>query len=164
MYEFSIVASGLDPNADNFEQRFYDAGCDDATVSFQKGHIIVDFARDADTVEAAIESAVADVRRAGATVDRVEPDPLVTLTDIAERVGITAAAVSLYASGKRQSGFPAPAARVTSSNPLWLWAAVVEWFVEKSVNRSVTAEALAQAKAIEAANERVRSSRECEVA
>ena len=42
MYEFSIIASGLDPQADDFEARFYNAGCDDATISFQKGHIIVD--------------------------------------------------------------------------------------------------------------------------
>ena len=36
-YEFSIIASGLDPEAEDFEKRFYDAGCDDATISFQKG-------------------------------------------------------------------------------------------------------------------------------
>jgi hypothetical protein len=47
VYEFSIVASGLNPQTDDFEARFYNAGCGDATVSFQKGHIIVDFARQA---------------------------------------------------------------------------------------------------------------------
>lgn len=81
IYEFSLIASGLDPESDDFESRFYDAGCDDATVSFQKGHIILDFAREAETAAAAIWSAVENARCAGATIDRVEPDPLVSLTE-----------------------------------------------------------------------------------
>ena len=43
-FEFSIVASGLDPEAEDFADRFFNAGPDDATLSFQKGHIILDFA------------------------------------------------------------------------------------------------------------------------
>ncbi len=49
-HEFSIIASGLAPQADDFESRFYEAGCYDATLSFQKGHIIVDFAREAESL------------------------------------------------------------------------------------------------------------------
>ena len=83
-YKFSVIASGLDPNAEDFETVFFNAGCDDATVSFQKGHIIVDFAREAESVDGAISSAIEHVRKAGAQVDRVEPDPLMSLSDIAE--------------------------------------------------------------------------------
>lgn len=75
-YEFTIIASGLDPKADDFEARFYDAGCDDATVSFQKGHILVDFAREAESAEDAIASAVEDVKAAAhalVAVDVVSP-------------------------------------------------------------------------------------------
>jgi TATA-box binding protein (TBP) (component of TFIID and TFIIIB) len=50
-----------------------------ATIAFQKGHIIVDFAREADALEDAIATAVEAVTKAGAKVDRVEPDPLVSL-------------------------------------------------------------------------------------
>lgn len=129
-FEFSIVASGLDRTEDGFESRFYDHGCDDATVSFQKGHIILDFAREADTFEAAIESAIQDVRAAGATVNRVEPDPLVSLSDIALRTGMSKAAISNYAQEKRGYGFPSPVCRVTSTTPLWSWSAVAEWMVQ----------------------------------
>src|SRR6266446_4522389 len=90
-FEFSIIASGLDPSADDFETRFFDAGCDDATVSFQKGRIIVDFAREASSIDAAIASAIECVKAAGAVVERIEPDPLVNLSDIAERTGLTRA-------------------------------------------------------------------------
>jgi len=75
-HEFSIIASGLDPRADDFETRFYDAGCDDALVAFQKGRIIIDFSREAESVQDAISSAIEDVRRIGAKVEHVEPDPL----------------------------------------------------------------------------------------
>lgn len=130
-FEFSIIASGLDPHADDFEARFYDAGCDDALVAFQRGHIIVDFAREAESVEEAISSAVADVRKTGARVDRVEPDPLVSLSDIAKRANISRAAVSHYTKGDRRTDFPAPVARVTTDSPLWDWAEVSGWLVQQ---------------------------------
>jgi hypothetical protein len=130
-FEFTIVASGLDPSADDFADRFYDAGCDDATVSFQKGRIIVDFAREAISLEAAIASAVANVETAGATVERIEPDPLVSLSDIAARTDLTRSAVSNYASGLRGQGFPAPVARVTSESPLWHWIEVAQWLYDQ---------------------------------
>lgn len=72
-HEFSIIASGLDPAQDDTLDRFYEAGCDDATVAFQFGKIIIDFAREAETLEGAIASAVADVAKAGAKVERVQP-------------------------------------------------------------------------------------------
>ena len=75
-YEFSIIVSGLNPESEDFEQRFLDAGCDDATISFQKGHVIVDFAREDDSIDAAICSAVECVQKAIAQVERVEPVPL----------------------------------------------------------------------------------------
>lgn len=148
VFEFSIVASGLDPTADDFELRFYDAGCDDATVSFQRGHIILDFARRALSADAAISSAVNNVRSAGATVDRIEPDPLVSLSEIATRAGLTRAAISQYASGQRSTDFPPPVAKVTSHNPLWKWSAVASWlFARHKLEGQAVDEAAAVAKA-----------------
>jgi hypothetical protein len=155
-YEFSIIASGLDPRADDFESRFYDAGCDDATVSFQMGHTIVDFAREAPSAETAIASAIAAVQTAGATVDRIEPDPLVTLAEIAARTDMTRAAITQYAKGQRGSGFPAPAVRVTSGNPLWSWATVAGWLFRRG---KLTAGAVAEAEALEKANDALRRAR-----
>jgi len=126
-HSITIVASGLDHEADDFEDRLFEAGCDDATISVQKGLIILEFAREARTFAAALISAMRDVRRAGATIERVEPDHLVSASDIASRSGIGRAAVSLYASGKRGEGFPHPVARVTSDSPLWDWFEVASW-------------------------------------
>ena len=149
-FEFSIIASGLDPADENFEARFFDNGCDDATISFQKGHIIVDFARDAESVDAAISSAIEGVMAAGATVERVEPDPLVSLSDIAARTGMSRAAMSNYWQGKRQAGFPAPSIKITSDSPLWDWSEVADWlFKHDKLSRDDAIEAVAVAKANE---------------
>jgi len=129
-HEFSIIASGLDHTAKDFESRFYDSGCDDATVSFQKGHIILDFAREAESLKDAITTAVEAVTKAGAKVERVEPDPLVSLSDMASRAGMSRAAMTNYYKGKRAENFPAPVARVTSESPLWDWSIVARWMFE----------------------------------
>ena len=150
IHEFSIIASGLDPEAPDFEDRFFKAGCDDATISFQKGHVIVDFAREAETVDEAVASAVAAVEAAGAKVDRVEPDPLVSLSEIAARTGMSRAAMTQYSKGQRGKAFPAPVARVTSDSPLWDWVMVSEWLLKQE---KVSPEVVATARVVKAANE-----------
>lgn len=149
-FEFSLIGSGADPSAEDFETRIYDSGCDDALVSFQKGHVIVDFARDARSLDEAIGSAVEAVRASGLTVERIEPDPLVSLSDIAARMQVTRSAVSNYAKGYRGSGFPAPAFRVTSETPLWWWPAVATWLHDQE---KIGREVVVEATIIEYANE-----------
>jgi hypothetical protein len=148
-FEFSIIASGLDPEAEDFADRFFNAGCDDATLSFQKGHIILDFAREADSIDAAIVSAVECVATAGAKVDRVEPDPLVSLADIASRTGMSRAAMTQYSKGQRGKGFPSPVAKVTSDSPLWDWASVAKWLFQ---NEKISRDAAIEAEVVRAAN------------
>jgi predicted DNA-binding transcriptional regulator AlpA len=152
--EFAIVASGLDPNADDFEDRFFEAGCDDATIVVKRGAIILEFAREADSLSDAIESAIASVRRAGAEIVRIEPDNLVSLSEIAERSGLTRAAISNYAKGERGKEFPRPVARVTSESPLWDWTDVAAWLRARG---QIEAGALADARAIKVANDSLES-------
>jgi len=151
-FEFSIVASGLDPEADGFTDRFFEAGCDDATISFQKGHIILDFAREADSIDSAICSAVECVETAGAQVDRIEPDPLVSLSEIASRTGLTRAAITQYSKGQRGKDFPAPVARVTSETSLYDWAKVATWLFQ---HEKLSREEAIEAAAVKAANEAI---------
>ncbi|MEW5421403.1 helix-turn-helix transcriptional regulator [Amorphus sp. 3PC139-8] len=138
-FSFTIVASGLNPEAEDFEDRFFAAGCDDATISLVRSRILLDFDREAKNLIQAVVSAVRDVERAGARVERIEPDPLVSISDIAERSGLTRQAVSLYARGERGAGFPAPVARVSSDAPLWDWAEVASWFCRRGKLSAQTA-------------------------
>jgi len=151
-YEFSVIASGLNPEAEDFEARFYDGGCDDAIVAFQKGHIIIDFAREAESIDAAISSAIETVRAVGAKVERIEPDPLVSLADIAARTDMSRAAMSLYAKEQRAEGFPAPIAKVTSNSSLYDWATVAFWLCR---HKKVTRETAIEAAVVKEANEAI---------
>jgi len=148
-FEFAVVASGLDPEQDDVFDRFYEAGCDDATIAFQNGRFIVAFTREAATFEDAIASAVRDVAAAGAKVERVEPDPLVSLSDMAARAGLSRAAMTNYFKGHRAEAFPAPVAKVTSDSPLWEWATVARWMF---ANRRLGREAAIAAEIVREAN------------
>jgi len=148
-FEFAIIASGLDPQAEGFADRFFEAGCDDATLSFQKGLIVLEFARQAKNFAHALTSAFADVHKAGAKVERFEPDHLVSLTDIAARTGLSKAAISLYCKGERGADFPAPVARVTSESPLWDWVDIARWMHH---NDKLSSEDVLEARLVREAN------------
>jgi len=153
-FDFTVVASGVDPRADDFEDRFFAAGCDDATISFQKGAIVLEFTRAATSFAGAVRSALLNVLQAGAKPVHVEPDYLVSLSDIAERAGLSKAAVSLYAKGARGKDFPAPVARVTTESPLWDWVEVADWMHR---HEKLPLAALVEAKVVRAANFAVQS-------
>jgi hypothetical protein len=149
---FTIIASGLDPNAPDFEDRFFEAGCDDATIAVVKGVIVLEFEREARNFAHALITAVRDVQQAGATVEHIEPDYLVNLSDIAERCHLSRAAISLFTKGERREGFPRPIARVTTESPLWDWVHVARWMYHQ---KRLSLEALVQAKLVRDANRAV---------
>ncbi len=126
-FEFNFIVSGVDPHADDFADRFFEAGCDDATIMLVRGLIVVSFARQADQFDQAVLSGYRDIRKTGAHFERFEPDFLVSRSEIAKRANLSKAAISLYAVGERGKGFPSPCARITSSNPLWDWVEVADW-------------------------------------
>lgn len=71
VFDFSIIISGADPAADDFESAFYDAGCDDALVCVQNGLVFLDFSRNAETFTDAVTSAADDIEKAGAKAEQV---------------------------------------------------------------------------------------------
>jgi hypothetical protein len=134
---FTYIVSGIDAHADDFEDRFFEAGCDDATLALRYGLVAVCFDREAENFTHAVVSAYSDILKTGAKVERFEPDFLVTQTEIAARAGLTRAAISLYVSGERAADFPRPAVRITSTYPLWDWVDVSSW-LHKFGNLSAT--------------------------
>jgi hypothetical protein len=141
-FNFTLIASGLDPTDPSFEERLFESGCGDATVSFQRGVLIFEFEREARTFAKALISGLVDVQKAGAKVTHVEPDHLVNLSEIAERSNLSRAAISLYASGQRGRDFPTPVARLTTESPLWDWVDVSKWMFHKgTISRLAVVEA-----------------------
>jgi len=154
-FNFLFVIDGLDAAADDLEARLYEAGCSDALIGVRKGVVTLDFDREAKNFAQALVSAIDDVRRAGGKVVSVEPDPLVTLSDIAARAELSKQAISHYINAERgPGGFPAPSRRVSTDSPLWEWMEVAHWLY-KNTDRWSTARPVVYAKLINWVNDRL---------
>jgi hypothetical protein len=132
-YTFPIACVSAEDGRtpDEITDALFEAGCDDALLLERAGMFVLEFDRDADSFDQAAVSAIHDVFSAGMKPTYLGPDPMVSMSDIAERAGITRQAVSLYVSGRRGSGFPPPIAKIDSPSPLWEWLAVAEWLHAK---------------------------------
>ena len=132
-YEFTFITSGIDPESPGFEDRFFESGCDDATLAFVKGLLAVNFNREAETYVHAVVSAYHSVKSVGVSIERFEPDFLVSAAEISARAAITRQRISNYTQGLRSDGFPAPVARIMSESPLWDWVDVSSWLFKKDI-------------------------------
>ncbi|MFN2494991.1 MAG: hypothetical protein ABR608_03650 [Pseudonocardiaceae bacterium] len=105
----------------------FEAGCDDATPATVSGSGWLHFDRDAASLLHALTSAIHDVETAGLGVCAVVSGDLVSLKEIAHRIGRTYEAVRLWSLGRRgPGGFPPP---VTSGDgwSLWSWVQAAGW-------------------------------------
>ena len=72
-WSFRVWISDADPDdLLEWSDRLFEAGCDDSSPGTFEGRAHTDFHRDAETLNEAIRSAVADVQKAGLSVDRIE--------------------------------------------------------------------------------------------
>jgi len=128
-YSFTIACAPAEGgrDSDQIVDALFEAGCDDALVVERAGAFIVEFDREAATFAKAIFTAFDAICQAGLRPVRIEPDPLVSATEIAERSGLTRAAISNYVKGTRGQGFPIPVARLDTTSPLWQWTEVMRW-------------------------------------
>jgi hypothetical protein len=71
-YEFSLILKGSLELTEEICDELFEAGCDDGTPGTCSGVFRVDFQREGDSLEAAINSAIKNVKAAGYEVERVE--------------------------------------------------------------------------------------------
>ena len=92
-YEFTIKFKlpGTGDDIDEVVEKLGNAGCDDALVGIgTPGRISLKFAREAKTSEAAILSAIKDVKKAVPEAELIEVGPdFVGLTDVADIAGVS---------------------------------------------------------------------------
>ncbi len=127
-YQFTLVTSAdLDDEA--VVDALFEAGCDDATLGSVDGVGYADFVREGDSFGEAVRSAIQQVESVpGLKVSRVEPDDLVTMSEIAERMGRTRESVRLLIRGDRgPGGFPPPVSHLKSRSRYWRWSDVAAW-------------------------------------
>ncbi|REK21670.1 MAG: hypothetical protein DWQ45_16865 [Planctomycetota bacterium] len=135
-FDFTLVLSGLSESDIGAEDKLFEAGCDDATLSFRSGRPYLTFSRQERSLRDAILSAINNVRSAGFDVLRVDVCDLVSQSDIARRIARSRQNVSQYILGQRGSGgFPPPACNITDEHPLYYWCEVAHWLYDNDMIR-----------------------------
>lgn len=133
IHQFTLIVEGADLQDDAHVNALFEAGCDDATVGKVGSVQYLDFDREAESFADAVFEATEAIETAGfkARVVHLEPDDLVTTTEIAERTGRTRESVRLLVRGNRGPGrFPAPATHFKSRQRMWRWQEVLLWFAQ----------------------------------
>jgi hypothetical protein len=131
MYDFTLILGGVGLPDEDDADALYKAGCDDALLGARDCIVYLGFDRLAASLAEAVLSAILDVHRAGYEVLRVEPDDLVTASEIARRLSRTRESVRQLMRGDRgPGGFPPPVSSVSGTSRLWSFLEVVAWFVD----------------------------------
>lgn len=133
VHRFMLIVEGPDLQDEVHVDALFEAGCNDATVGRVGATQYLDFDRKAETLANAVFEATEAIEAAvpGVRVVHLEPDDLVTMSDIAERTGRTRESVRLLINGKRgPGGFPPPATHFKSRNRMWEWQEVTAWFAQ----------------------------------
>jgi hypothetical protein len=73
-YDFTIILKDSPDLTEELADRLFAAGCDDGMPGMISGVTLIDFHREAASLEAAIRSAVADIASSGCVSARVEID------------------------------------------------------------------------------------------
>jgi len=71
-FEFTLIVGDVPNLPDALVDALYEAGCDDALVCHGDSELEIEFARETETLDAAVRSAIANVESTGLKVQRVE--------------------------------------------------------------------------------------------
>lgn len=136
-YEFTIKFKLPSPDEDMDEivEKLGAAGCDDALVGVgTPGRIALKFSREAKSSEAAILSAIKDVRKAIPKAELIEVGPdFVGLTDVAELAGVSRQNIRKLMQAHTRTF---PVAVHEGSASVWHLAPMLQW-LQASMNYSI---------------------------
>lgn len=71
-YEFTLILQGSPELTEELADALYEAGCDDGSPGVCNGVFAIDFHRESESLEAAIQTAIDNVKSVGLAVERVE--------------------------------------------------------------------------------------------
>lgn len=148
-HEFQVLLDAAAPTSQAFgalAERIGEGVDADTALAARDGVSYVEVYREAASLDAAIHATLTELEALGIDVVRVAPDPLVTASEIGERLGVTRQAVQSWIAGKRgKGGFPTPLIGLESRIRLWRWLDVLEWLGDRP-------DALADAQVIHRVN------------
>ncbi len=131
-YHFTIVIRDARFDMDDLEDRLFEAGCDDALICSYNNTVYLEFDRESVSAEQAMKSAIENIKSAGFKELLIEEQGFSTLSEMAERAGLSRQALSLYAQNKRGDGhFPTPVYGLATKTALYSWPEVATWLYNK---------------------------------
>ncbi len=128
-WTFSLVLDGINVDDDDIYEAIYEATDSDVSPGLVDGVTIAEVTRRSPSFKKAVLSVIAELQEAlpGLQVLEIEPEDMVSLDEIASRLGRTHESVRLLSQGGRgPGGFPTPAAQIGRSG-LWHWSEVSSW-------------------------------------
>jgi hypothetical protein len=125
-YRLNLLFSGVNLNDDET----YDALANLPNVMWRSQADLA-FASAAVDASSALKAADDLIRAIASAVPSARPlrldEDLVSISDIAERIGVTREAVRNWANGTRKAGFPLPRGIVGDAIKVWAWSDVDAW-------------------------------------
>jgi predicted DNA-binding transcriptional regulator AlpA len=135
-YTFTLKYKLSEADCDLTElvERLGAAGCDDALIGVgQPGRLALEFTRESENAEAALMSALRDVRAAIPTATLIEAAPdFVGLTDVADAIGVTRQNMRKLMLSNPTT-FPSPVHE--GSAAVWHLAEILKWLSAKGTYR-----------------------------
>ena len=148
-FSFVLVTRAADEKSAAAAASYLKTNCAEISIVPKHGFVAVEFRGETRSLTRALVTAIRHVRAAGLKVERIEPDYLVSLSDIAVRLNVSRAAISHYRAGNRGHNFPMPVARISTNSPLWDWVDVMRW---RYRTKGVTVQHIVHAKVLRDAN------------
>ncbi len=133
-FEFTLILTGSEKDLPEIASRLRAAGHRDRLqASKRSGVVYIACEQGGESLVDVMLQTIAEVERALESTEhkvvRIEPDDLVTTSEIARRTGRSRESIRLYALGERGPGeFPPPISNLRSRSPLYRWSEVAEWF------------------------------------
>jgi hypothetical protein len=153
---FLLVTKAVDEKSANAAVSYLALTCGAISITRKHRFVIVEFRRETRNLTRSLIKSIRNVRAVALRVERIEPDYLVSLSEIADRLNLSRAAISYYRAGKRGRNFPMPVARICTPNPLWDWVDVMRWRYRA---QGADLQQIVHAKVLREANKIIQSSR-----
>ena len=124
-YSFTIVLDGMTTSSPDHEDKLFAAGCDDALLCAYGETLYLQFDRESESAESAINSAIKDIESAGAKVRSIQEAGYSSKADIANFAGVTRAAINKYF--QNFEDHPEPVFGISTRSPLYSLPEVSSW-------------------------------------
>lgn len=131
-YNFTLIVQGISEINAEIEDKLFESGCSDATLSLKDNIACLEFDRAAISMQNAIVNAITNVIDSGLKVriSSIEPGEYVTTSEIARRINKSRQYIRKLKVGEKGfDSFPAPISGNQFGIPIYHWITIAKYFI-----------------------------------